>query len=178
MPSTPTCSASDGASGPKSCTITGYKKVPGLWTMTAKAEDNAGNTKKESRMYTVEGLTIKGFYSPFVMTTVPNAIKRGTKLDINWEVFKGATEIKDKSIIKSLTMAQIKCPMPWNNDEFFTNPQLITYTSIPLSKIVRDDNRGKFVTSWTLPPTTGTCFILKMTTTTDQYIQVGIKTKL
>ncbi len=178
LPSTPTCTASDGASGPKSCTITGYKKTPGLWTMTAKAEDNAGNVKKENRMYTVEGLTIKGFYSPFVMTTVPNSIKRGTKLDINWEVFNGTTEIKDKSIIKSLTISQIKCPAWWNNDQFFTDPELITYTSIPLSSIVRDDNRGKFVYFWNLPTTVPSCYIIKMTTTTDEYIQVGIKSKL
>ena len=136
-----------------SCTIIGYKEIPGLHKLTAKAEDYAGNKATSTRYYTVEGLTIKGFYSPFVMTMVPNYIKRGTNLDINWEVFRGTTEIKDKSIIKSLTISQIKCPLPWNNDQFFINPQLITYTSVPLSSIVRDDNRGKFVYFCKLPTT-------------------------
>lgn len=53
VPAAPTCTASDGMSGPASCAVTGYGASVGGHTLTATAYDNAGNFKTETRSYTV-----------------------------------------------------------------------------------------------------------------------------
>ncbi|MFC5178961.1 OmpL47-type beta-barrel domain-containing protein [Nocardioides taihuensis] len=49
----PTCDASDVTSGLKDCVVTGYGTDLGEHTVVATATDNAGNTSRDSRSYTV-----------------------------------------------------------------------------------------------------------------------------
>ena len=53
VPGAATCTATDGRSGPDTCTVTGYGTTVGPHTLTATAYDKAGNSKVETRSYTV-----------------------------------------------------------------------------------------------------------------------------
>jgi len=53
LPAAPTCTAMDTVSGMVPCTVTGYGTEPGTYTLTARAQDAAGNETVETRDYTV-----------------------------------------------------------------------------------------------------------------------------
>src|SRR5215213_2207807 len=53
VPAAPTCSATDVLSGPDTCAVIGYGTAVGSYILTATAYDKAGNSKSETRSYTV-----------------------------------------------------------------------------------------------------------------------------
>jgi alpha-L-rhamnosidase len=53
VPSSPVCSSSDAVSGVLSCDVTGYATTVGQHTVTATAQDSAGNVSSVARTYTV-----------------------------------------------------------------------------------------------------------------------------
>ena len=55
----------------------GYSTAIGSHTLTATAHDHAGNTGADTRNYSVNAWTVKGFYQPVDMNGVLNIVKAG-----------------------------------------------------------------------------------------------------
>ena len=110
MPSSPTCSGADTTSGLASCEVSGYGTTVGVHTVTAVATDGAGNSSTESHTYTVKGWTINGFYQPVDMSGVWNTVKNGSTVPLKFEVFAGATELTNTSIVRGFTVNGVVCP--------------------------------------------------------------------
>ncbi len=154
VPATPTCEAFDPLSGPGGCTVTGYASTVGTHTLTATAHDLAGNTRVETRSYSVDPYTLRGFYSSIEMGGALNVVNGGSTVPLQFEVFAGSTELSSTSVVTSLTTTPINC-----TTHAATGPA--TVVNAPL----RYDTRlGWFAYNWKTPKQTG---CLNATVTTD-----------
>lgn len=69
-------------------TVDGYDQSVGEHTITARAEDNAGNTASDRRTYTVKPWDLEGFYQPVDMgSTLVNTVKGGSTVSIKFKIF-------------------------------------------------------------------------------------------
>src|SRR5215217_4663302 len=130
VPAGPTgCTATDALSGFKSCgtdAATTYKTTVGTHTITATAEDNAGNKATKTLTYTVDPWDATGFYSPvgtdhsvFVQPpdTLPtvndtgywNTLKGGSTVPLKFNLFVGGTEKTTTSGIAFQAQKLSKC---------------------------------------------------------------------
>jgi hypothetical protein len=130
VPGAPTgCTADDAHSGVKSCTTdaaTTYKTTVGTHTITATAEDNAGNKATKTLTYTVDPWDATGFYSPvgtdhsvFIQPpdTLPtvndtgywNTVKGGSTVPLKFNLFVGGTEKTTTSGIAFQAQKLSKC---------------------------------------------------------------------
>lgn len=151
VPAAPTCTAVDELSGPGSCTVTGYSASIGTHTLTATAFDKAGNTKVETRTYTVNAWTLKGFYQPVDMGGLWNTVKGGATVPLKFEIFAGATELTDVGAVYSITSAQVACTA--GSEEAIE--QVVTATG---GTVLRYDSvDGQFIFNWQTPRKPGTC---------------------
>jgi hypothetical protein len=161
VPAAPTCTASDALSGPNGCNVTGYDTAIGSHTMTATAKDMAGNSKVETRTYTIQAWTLSGFYQPVDMPTpttlVYNTVKNGSTVPFKFEIFAGPTELTDVADVKSLTYAQTTCDANATTDDIET-------TATGGTSLRYDTTAGQFVYNWKTPSTAGKCYRVTMTT--------------
>jgi hypothetical protein len=127
VPLAPTCSASDALSGLNgACQVSGYGTAVGDHTVTATANDRAGNSNSVSHTYTVDPWDATGFYSPvgtdhsvFVQPpdTLPtvndtgywNTVKGGSTVPLKFNLFVGGTEKTTTSGIALQAQKLSKC---------------------------------------------------------------------
>ncbi|UVJ39277.1 PxKF domain-containing protein [Arthrobacter sp. CJ23] len=166
--SVPTCTASDDVSGPAGCVVTGYSTQVGTHTLTATAMDNAGRTATAQQSYTVMAWTLKGFYQPIDMGGVLNTVKGGSTVPAKFEVFAGATELTDTSLV-SLNAAKIKCTLEFLDD--------IELTASGNTSLRYDATGGQFIYNWKTPATPGSCYKLTMTAADGSSISANFKLK-
>jgi hypothetical protein len=157
VPAAPTCTADDALSGIDFCQVSGYSGVVGVHTLTANAQDNAGNSETATESYTVAAWSLRGFYQPVDMNNVLNTVKAGSTVPLKFNVFAGSNELTDVSYIKSFSAKSITCS-----------------TSAPIDDIemlatggtsLRYDATGRqFIQNWQTPKTPGSCYQVTMTT--------------
>ncbi len=166
----PTCSATDGGSGFKSCVVSGYdpKAIVGSHTLTAAAKDNVGNQSSSTMTYIVTSWTLKGFYQPVDMNGVFNTVKGGSTVPLKFEIFAGPTELTDIAYIKSLTYVQTNCSDTAITDEIET-----TATG---GTILRYDG-DQFIYNWKTPTGAGKCYRTTMTGQDGSTISAFFKMK-
>jgi hypothetical protein len=157
VPAAPSCTPTDSLSGPNGCTVSGYTTAVGSHTLTATANDEAGNQKVVTRSYTVLAWTLKGFYQPVDMNGVLNAVKNGSTVPLKFELFAGATELTSTADVKSLTATQITCDTSNPTDD-------IELTATGGTSLRYDTSGGQFIYNWQTPKKPGTCYRVTMTT--------------
>jgi hypothetical protein len=164
VPAGPTgCTANGDISGLKSCgtdAATTYKTTVGTHTITATAEDNAGNTSQATLSYTVRSWTMTGFYQPVDMNGVYNTVKSGSTVPLKFEVFKGPssnlTELTDTlSTIggnSDVKVTSINCEAGASIDD--------VETTVSGNTVLRyDTTSGQFVFNWQTPKNkAGSCY--------------------
>ena len=169
IPTEPTCIAADSQSGVDgSCTIAGYATTIGTHTPIATAKDKAGNQTTESRIYTVSGWMLKGFYQPVDMNGVYNIAKGGSTVPLKFEIFAGYTELTDVAKVKTLTYAQTSCDANAVTDEIETTAT--GDTSLRYAG-------GQFIYNWKTPKTAGKCYRVTMTTMDGSSLAAYFKLK-
>jgi Bacterial Ig-like domain len=167
VPNAPTgCTASDVLSGVKSCSTdanTTYKTTVGTHTITATAEDNAGNKATKTLTYTVKAATAYGFYQPIDMSGTLNTVKSGSTVPVKFELFGGASNTEQKSLnaVSSISARKVDCGAltgaPTDAIEY------LAPTSEPT--VLRFDTTGdQFIYNWKTPAkAANTCYSLTMT---------------
>ena len=151
------CTAQDGGSGLKDCTVSGYSAAVGTHTLTATARDNVLNSSQSTISYTVLAWTLSGFYQPADMN-MWNTVKGGSTVPLKFEVFAGATELTSTSVVKSFTTKSITCPganAPTDEIEFVTTGG---------TNLRYDTTAGQFVQNWQTAKKPGTCHTVTMET--------------
>jgi predicted extracellular nuclease len=144
VPAAPTCTASDATSGPADCVVTGYSTAVGTHTLTATAYDVAGNSRSDTRSYTVDPYTLRGFYGSIDMTGL-NRIKAGASVPLQFEVFAGSTELTATSVVSGLTTTPIDC-----------STHAVTGATTAANGSLRYDTKlGWFVDAWKSAKQTG-----------------------
>ncbi|WP_404386355.1 PxKF domain-containing protein [Knoellia locipacati] len=170
VPAEGSCVATDDLSGPGACAISGYATTTGSQTMTATAGDVAGNTTALTRSYSVLAWTLRGFYQPVDMAGVVNTVKNGSTVPLKFEVFAGATELTDPSIVDSFVVKQVTCGTSTITDDI----ELVTTGGTTLRY---DATGGQFVQNWQTPKTPGSCYMVTMTTDDGSKISANFKLK-
>jgi hypothetical protein len=176
VPGAPTCNASDTGSGlDGSCKVEGYVTTPGSHTVTATATDKAGNTNSASASYTVQALTLKGFYQPVDMSTttaVYNTVKNGSTVPLKFELFAGTTELTDVAAVKSVTQAKVTCTSGGTEDAI---EETVTTTGGTVLRY--DTTAGQFINNWKTPSGAGQCYRVTMTARDGTAISALFKLK-
>ncbi len=173
VPAAPACTATDAVSGLQSCIVTGYGTAVGSHTLTATATDKAGRTATATLSYEVKAWTTSGFYQPVDMcdaagNMILNTVKAGSTVPLKFEVFKGATEIKDVAAVKSLTYRSVTTPATTAADEI--------ETLVSGSTSLRFDTTGdQFIYNWKTPAA-GT-YIVTVTLQDGSKIEALFKTR-
>lgn len=166
----PTCVASDSLSGlDGTCVVSGYSTAVGNHTLTATATDKAGNTTTITQNYAVLAWTLTGFYQPVDMNGILNTVKGGSTVPAKFEVFAGATEITDPSLM-SFSMARITCSLTVLQDDIET-------TVTGSTSLRYDSTSGQFIYNWKTPTGAGTCYQLTMKAADGSSISANFKLK-
>jgi hypothetical protein len=189
VPAKPGCNASDATPGSglngygdnqAPCKITGdanYAAV-GSHTLTAEAQDKAGNTTSTELTYTVLAWTLNGFFRPVDMGPVLNTIKGGQTVPLKFEVFAGDRELTDlklpdgSDVVKNFTIDRVNCTSLEVNDTDPVEPDFITTGGTSLRYDATD---GQFVQNWKTP-TEVNCFVVTMKTQDGSDIEAFFKT--
>lgn len=152
VPAQPTCTATDGGSGLKSCVVSGYSTAKGSHTLTATAEDNVGNKASTTLSYQVLAWTFSGFYQPVDMNNVMNTVKSGATVPIKFELFKGSTELTTtSSVVQPLKAVGIACSS--------TTPDDIELVATGGTSLRYDATAGQFIYNWQTPSgKAGSCY--------------------
>ncbi len=108
---------------------------------------------------TIGAWTLKGFYSPVNMSTstsiVWNTVKNGSTVPLKFEVFKGATELKETSAISGLTATKINCTTGAED--------AIEVTATGSTSLRFDSTSDQFIYNWQTPKSLG-CYSVTVTT--------------
>jgi len=102
------------------------------------------------------GMTLLGFYQPVDMGGILNTVKNGATVPLKFEVFEGATELTDPSVVESLTLTQVACTSGLPSDA-------IEITSTGGTSLRYDTTAGQFVYNWKTPKMGGTCWDVTLT---------------
>ena len=175
VPADPTCDATDNLSGVTAtgCVVTGYSAAVGTHTLTASAEDQAGNPASEERVYTVLAWTLKGFYQPVDMSGTLNTVKGGSTVPLKFEVFAGDTELTDVSVVSSFKVGAVPCA----SLEGVVTDDIEQYTS-GSTTLRYDTTGGQFIQNWQTPKNqSGTCYRVTLTTDDGSAISANFKLK-
>ena len=171
VPGAPTCSGSDTTSGLASCTVTGYGAAVGGHTVSVVATDRAGNISSESHTYTVLGWALNGFYQPVDMSGIWNTVRNGSTVPLKFEVFAGATELTNTSIISGFTAKGLTCPSGLVTDD-------IELTTTGGTSLRYDATGGQFIQNWQTPKgRAGSCYLVTVTTQDGSSISAKFQLK-
>ncbi len=165
------CLAADALSGPDGCTVTGYSTLVGSHTLTATANDVAGNEYSEYRTYSVLAWTLKGFYQPVDMNGVWNTVKGGSTVPLKFEVFAGPTELTDIAVVAGFTVKGVVCP----GGSVATDD--IELTTTGGTTLRYDFTAGQFIQNWQTPKKPGACYVVTMTTLDGSTLSANFKLK-
>jgi hypothetical protein len=169
VPAAPTCTADDALSGIDFCQVSGYSATVGPHTLTANAEDKAGNAETATSSYTVNAWTLRGFYQPVDMNNVLNTVKGGSTVPLKFNVFAGPIEITDPSKV-SFSAKQITCSSSAPIDDI----EMLTTGGTSL----RYDVTGQqFIQNWQTPKLPGTCYQVTLTALDGSKLQALFKLK-
>jgi hypothetical protein len=171
VPAAPTCSASDALSGLNGgCTVSGYSALVGPHTVSAAANDNAGNQNSASGAYTVLALTLNGFYQPTDMGGVWNTVKNGSTVPLKFEVFAGSTKLTSTSIVNQpLTATQTLCSGgPTDDIEILASGE---------TSLRYDATSGQFIYNWQTPKKPGYCYVVTVKLADGTSISANFKLK-
>ncbi len=155
VPAAPTCTATDALSGPAGCVVTGYSTAVGTHTLTATATDLASRTGTAMQTYTVQPWTFSGFYQPVDMNGVVNTVKGGSTVPLKFEVFRGATELTDPAVVRTLAKT-VTCPTGAPADD-------VELTATGGTSLRYDSAGGQFIFNWQTPRSAGTCYSVTVT---------------
>jgi hypothetical protein len=172
VPAAPTCSASDVLSGLNgACGVSGYSAAVGTHTVTASANDKAGNSASASVTYTVLAWTLQGFYQPVDMPNMTNTVKSGSTVPFKFEIFAGPTELTDVSAVKSFITTPVAC------SSLTSASDDIESTTTGGTNLRYDLTGGQFVQNWQTTGKVGACFKVTMTAQDDSYLTAFFKLK-
>jgi len=157
VPAPPTCTSTDGGSGPDGCTVTGYSTAVGAHTLTATALDLAGRTGTATQTYNVLAWTLKGFYQPVDMGGVWNTVKGDSTVPLKFEVFAGSTELTSTSDVQSFTSRRVDCASGSGLQD------AVEILSTDGTSLQYDTTGGQFIQNWKTPTGAGTCYSATMT---------------
>jgi hypothetical protein len=169
VPAAPTCDAADALSGPNGCSVSDYGTTVGEHTMTATANDVAGNSYSEQRTYNVLAWELYGFYKPVDMGSVYNTVKGGSTVPLKFEIFAGV-ELTDTAYIQSLQAYQVACSANGSEDAIET-------VSTGGTSLRYDWTSGQFIFNWQTPKKPGTCYKVTMTTLDGSSLSAFFKLK-
>jgi len=171
VPAPPTCTSTDGGSGPDGCTVTGYSTAVGAHTLTATALDLAGRTGTATQTYNVLAWTLKGFYQPVDMNNVVNTVKGGSTVPLKFEVFSGTTELTNTSAVFSFNTQKVNCTSLNGTED------AIEVVSTGGTSLRYDTTGGQFIQNWKTPTGAGSCYSATMTTLDGSHITALFKIK-
>jgi PKD domain len=169
VPASPTCAATDALSGPEDCAVTGYHVTVGTHTLTATAQDKAGNETKVERQYTVKAWTLSGFYQPVDMGGVWNMVKGGSTVPLKFEAF-AANELTNVSVVDRFAVARISCLG-------FSGEDAIEMVTTGGTSLRYDSIAGQFIQNWQTPKAAGTCYLVTMWTDDGSSLLANFKLK-
>lgn len=138
------CTAADFGVGIGSCTVEGYSTEVGPHVLAAEARDLVGNTWHANLFYRVDPWTVD-FHDGFARGSQPHTVPAGTRVEVPFEVFAGATGIdeqSDTSIVTGVSRREISCG--WGTSVSGT----MTFDPDALE---RDVAGGRFILSWDTP---------------------------
>jgi large repetitive protein len=178
VPAAPTCSATDGGSGLKSCTVTGHGTGVGNHTLEATATDNVGNEGTRTITFTVKPWSPSGFYQPVDMSgtatassgPIWNTVKNGSTVPLKFRVYAGPTELTSTSIVNVLSVNLVACT---------SGPEDIIETlSATVGTSLRyDTTGGQFIYNWQTPKLAGKCYKVVVVTADGSQISAFFKLK-
>jgi hypothetical protein len=170
---TVTCSADDDSFGPVTCDVTpqSLPTTVATHTLTATAEDTAGNSATATITYIVNPWTLKGFYQPVDMNGVYNVVKAGSTVPLKFEVFKGSTELTDIGVRDTVTQKKVTC------DTAATVDEIEQYTTTGQTTFRYDTSGGQFIDNWKSPTTKNACYQVTMTFDDGSSLVALFKTK-
>jgi hypothetical protein len=174
VPAAPTCNASDALSGiDGSCSVSGYSTALGSHTVTASANDKAGNSNSDERTYTVNPWTLRGFYAPVDMgSSVVNTVKAGSTVPLKFEIFAGSNELTDTANVQSLGAKLVACGT-FSGDSI----DEIELTATGGTALRYDTTAGQYIYNWKTPTGAAKCYIVTMTTDDGSKLSAQFKTK-
>lgn len=168
----PSCTATDAGDGidSPSCLVSGYSLEVGTHVLTASAKDKAGNETTQTRSYTVNPWTLKGFYQPVDMNGTWNTVKGGATVPLKFEVFAGPTVLTDTGVVTSFAATKINC----------TTAQEDAIESLATSggtSLRYDTTASQFIQNWQTPKSPGSCYEVTMTTNDGSSLRATFKLK-
>jgi hypothetical protein len=113
-------------------------------------------------------MLILGFYHPVDMGGVLNTVKNGATVPLKFEVFEGATEWTDTSVVQSLTLKQVACNTGLPSDA-------IEITATGGTSLRYDTTAGQFVYNWKTPNMGNTCWDVTLTVVDGSSITAHFK---
>jgi hypothetical protein len=132
--------------GSGSCTVTASQAGNNNYS----AATNVARTFSIAQPQVV--FTVKGPYQPIDLGGVTNTTKGGSTVPIKFEVFQGATEITDASVV-TVQIRQITCGTISNGTE-----DIIEQTAAGNTSLRYDTASGQFIYNWKTPKEVGTCY--------------------
>ncbi len=174
VPAAPTCSASDALSGlDGSCSVSGYSAAVGTHTVSASADDKAGNSASASSTYTVLAWTLRGFYQPVDMGSgVVNTVKNGSTVPLKFEIFACSNELTDTADVASFSAKQVPCTK-FSGDAI----DEIEVVATGGTSLRYDTTGGQFIYNWKTPTKSGNCYVVTMATDDGSSISAQFKLK-
>jgi hypothetical protein len=172
VPAAGSCTATDATSGtatPPGCVVSGYDGSVGPHTLTATANDNAGNPATGTRSYTVLAWTLHGFYQPVEMSGVWNTVKGGSTVPLKFEVYAGPHELTDTSIVSLVATTQVPCYGGTDDpvEMLATGGTSLRYDSVA----------SQFIFNWQTPRVAGQCYRVTLTTQDGSSLSALFKAK-
>jgi len=140
------CTAVDSGSGLASCVVVGYSDAVGSHTVVATATDVAGNVATASLSYTVAPWTLVGF-DGLDMTGL-NVVRRGTPVQLRFEVFAGVVELTTLDAVVGLVQNPVAC-----GDGTSLGAPAAADSRSPLRY-----GGGQYAWSWLAPRDPGSCW--------------------
>ena len=171
VPGSPTCQASDATSGlDGSCAVNGYGATVGPHTVTASAQDVAGNTGSDTATYTVKAWELSGFFQPVDMGDTWNIVKSGATVPLKFTVSAGATQLTDVAVVDTFTVTGISCSPSSPTDD-------IELTTTGGTSLRYDTTGGQFIQNWQTPKKPGACYQVTMKTDDGSTVSANFKLK-
>ena len=134
------------------------------------AARNAAGLGPTSNEVSATPVTILGFYQPVDMGGVLNTVKNGATVPLKFEVFEGATERTDTSVVTSLSLIQVACITGLPSDA-------IEITATGGTSLRYDTTAGQFVYNWKTPNMGNTCWDVTLTVVGSSSITAHFKLK-
>ena len=173
-PITPCTAVATGVGGLSVPLTVTYVANTAVGTATASATyggdaNHLGSTGTAT--FQIAAWTLNGFYQPVDMNSVWNTVKNGSTVPLKFEVFAGATELTDVSVVDSFTVKSVACPgSSATSDD-------IELTTTGGTQLRYDWTGGQFIQNWQTPKKPGTCWTVTMTTDDGSFLSANFKLK-